>query len=43
MAIKSVLAPIGRFIARSWGWLDISRRFFFNLSAVAKFLGGKSA
>lgn len=31
MAIKTVLAPLGRFIARAWGWLDSSRRFFFNL------------
>ena len=31
MAIKTVLAPVGRFIARAWGWLDSSRRFAFNL------------
>ncbi|MBH9578452.1 signal peptide peptidase SppA [Inhella proteolytica] len=31
MAIKSVLAPVGRFIARAWAWLDTSRRFVFNL------------
>ena len=31
MAIKTLLAPVGRFIARTWGWLDSSRRFVFNL------------
>lgn len=31
MGIKQVLSPVGRFIVRAWGWLDISRRFVFNL------------
>jgi len=31
MGIKQVLSPVGRFIARAWGWVDSSRRFFFNL------------
>ncbi len=31
MGIKQVLSPVGRFIARAWGWVDSSRRFVFNL------------
>jgi len=31
MGLKSVLAPVGRFVLRAWGWLDTSRRFVFNL------------
>ncbi|MBB5203050.1 protease-4 [Inhella inkyongensis] len=31
MSIKSVLSPVGRFIVRTWGGLDSSRRFVFNL------------
>jgi protease-4 len=31
MGIKQVLSPVGRFFVRAWGWLDSSRRFFFNL------------
>ncbi len=31
MGIKQVLSPVGRFVARAWGWVDSSRRFVFNL------------
>lgn len=31
MGLKSALAPVGRLIARAWGWLDTSRRFVINL------------
>lgn len=31
MGIKQVLSPVGRFFVRAWGWVDSSRRFFFNL------------
>jgi protease-4 len=35
MGIKQVLSPVGRFIARAWGWVDGSRRFVFNLIWLA--------
>ncbi len=48
MGLRQVLSPVGRFIARAWGWVDGSRRFAFNLLwliiviavVVALFKGG---
>ena len=31
MGLKSALAPLGRAVVRVWSWLDVSRRFAFNL------------
>ncbi|MBH9551555.1 signal peptide peptidase SppA [Inhella gelatinilytica] len=31
MSVKTALAPLGRVVARVWGWLDSSRRFALNL------------